>query len=138
MGFCKWHFDAWCIGIQGRVGVVGLIVPLSRPNALLLPEHRSCSLSGRAPLTQPHLLVLKPDIVALLQPRLVNTETRFSSMSQIEFVLAPGGIWGGVTDNTHTHNIKTFIHIPAELAVISLVTVGDLSCYSHTPSSTWH
>lgn len=106
MGSCKWHFDTWCISIQEGGGRG---VHCSSVTAELPPPPKAPGLQSlwHSTLTQPHLLVPRLDIIALLHPRLVNTKTRFSSMSQIMFVLVLAGIWGRVTDNRH--NINTSI-----------------------------
>lgn len=121
MGSCKWRFDTWCIGIQEGGGSGGSLFLCHSPAPSSLPKHRAYSLYGAAPLTHPHLLVPRPDIVALLQPRLVNTETRFSSVSPIVFVL--------MLASDNTQNINTSIRAQAELAIIMTFwwPVGDFS-----------
>lgn len=109
-----------------RVGVVGLIVPLSQSYTLLL---LLLQFLWQSPLTHPHLLVPRPDIVALLHLRLVNTETRFSSMSRIVMDLVLAGIWGGVSSTDNTQNINTTIRAQAELAIIKPFWC-DLFCCS--------
>lgn len=99
-----------CIGIHEGGGSGAHCSSVTAP----LPSSSSqstnaCSLLWQSPLTHPHLLVPMPDIVVLSQPRLLNTKTRFSSMSPIVFVLALG-IWGGVVDADNTQNINTSIH----------------------------
>lgn len=117
MGFCKWRFDTWCIGIHegGGSGAYCSSVTVLHPPPPKAPGLPSL---WQSPLTHPHLLVPRPDIVALLQPRLVNTKTRFSSMSRIVFVLVLAGIWGGVRSTDNAQNINTSIRAQAELAII--------------------
>lgn len=111
----------------GKGGAVRFIVPLSQPNSLLLPKHKVCSLCGRAPWPSPICFSPRPDIVALLQPRLANTKTRFSSMSRIVFVLVLAGIWGRVTDNRHNINIHPAQTGPA--IIIPWWPTASLSCF---------
>lgn len=89
-----------------RVGVVGLIVPLSQSYTLLPHEAPGLQLLWQRPLTQPHLLVPRPALVALLQRKSVKTKTRLCSMSQIMMDLLLASIWGGVRSTNNTQNIK--------------------------------
>lgn len=97
---------------------MGLIVPLSQPHSPPPPKVPSLRSLWQSPLTHPHLLVPRLDIVVLLKLRLLNTKTRFSSMSQIVFVLVLAGIWGGVRGADNTQNINTSIHAQAETGII--------------------
>lgn len=124
MGFCKWRFDTWSIGIHEGGGSRA---HCSSVTVLHPPPPKAPGL-WQSPLTHSHLLVPRPDIVALLQPRLVNPKTRFSSMSRIVFVLALAGIWGGVRSTDNAQNINTSIRAQAEPAIIIPFwwPVGDL------------
>lgn len=117
MGFCEWRFDTWCIGIQeggGSGAHCSSVTVLHPPPPLPPPIAPGLPSPWQSPLTHPHLLVPRPDIVALLQPRLVNnTETRFSSMSPTVFVF-----WGGGRSADNAQNINTSIRAQAELVII--------------------
>lgn len=123
--------DTWCIGIHegGGSGPHCSSVTVLHPPPAPPPKAPGLQFLWQSPLTHPHLLVPRPDIVALLHLRLVNTETRFSSMSRIVMDLVLAGIWGGVSSTDNTQNINTTIRAQAELAIIKLFWC-DLFCCS--------
>lgn len=113
-----------CIGIQagGGSGAHCSSVTAQLPLLLLLLPVHQClqSLVAEPPWPIPICWFPQPDIVVLSQSRLLNTETRFSSVSRIVFVLALAGIWGGVVGANNTQNINRSIHPCAKLRRPSL------------------
>lgn len=117
MGFCKWRFDTRSVGIQEGRGSGAHCFP----DTGLQPPPQAAGLQSlrQSPLTQPHLLVPRPDTFSIVAARLFNAKMRFSfSISNSVCFCAAWHLW---VESETIHRILTS---PSKLKLTTIALVN--------------